>query len=63
MIIESNDSSQDRTPKERQVKLRWNRNRLFDKLVTVTLFSLIASEKTATVNKWEVNMRYKRQIK
>ncbi len=51
MTIESNDPSQELTPKERQVKLRWSRNRLFDKLVTVTLFSLIASEKIATVNK------------
>lgn len=31
------------------VKLKWARNHLFDKLVTVTLFSLIANEKKGVV--------------
>lgn len=31
------------------VKLRWSRNRLFDKLATMTLFSLIADRSSGTV--------------
>lgn len=31
------------------VKLRWLRNRLFDKLATMTLFSLIADRSSGTV--------------
>ena len=35
--------------KNQVVKLKWSRNHLFDKLVTVTLFSLIANEKKGVV--------------
>ena len=49
--IESISASQTDTPRERQVQLRWQRNRLFDELATVTLFSLMANEKTAVVSK------------
>ena len=48
--IESISASQGSKPQDRQVKLHWQRNRLFDELATVTLFSLMANEKTAIVS-------------
>lgn len=38
-------------PSEGLIKLHWSRNRLFDELVTVTLYSLIANETEGTVIK------------
>ena len=52
--IESLSASPTDNPRERQVQLRWQRNRLFDELATVTLFSLMADEKTAIVSKYEI---------
>lgn len=39
------------SPSEGLIKLHWSRNRLFDELVTVTLYSLIANETEGTVIK------------
>lgn len=44
-------------PAPRVVKLNWARNRVFDQLVAVTLYSLIADEKEGTVIKYVRRLR------